>query len=126
MIKTYRHDELWPEVGPSGIQITNYKTGIFSIISVLSGYETGEKDKIHRQLCLFLPVVYLTKKKVEKFLFCNLYFVICTPLGTALSYGVRKRTAVSPPEMLDFFPPFFEFQNFPCRRIYFRTGFSVL
>ena len=30
------------------LQITNYKTGIFSI-SVLSGTKQGEKDKIHAE-----------------------------------------------------------------------------
>ena len=59
------------KVGPSGVQITNYKTGFFSI-SVLSGYKTGEKDKIRREFCLFLPVLYLTKTKIEKFLIYNL------------------------------------------------------
>ena len=45
--------KMYIKIGPSGVQITNYKTGIFSI-SVLSGYETGEKDKIRREFFLFL------------------------------------------------------------------------
>ena len=36
------------EVGPSGVQITNYKYKIhIFLISVLYRYKTGKKDKIH-------------------------------------------------------------------------------
>ena len=59
------------QVGPSGVQITNYKTAIFSI-SVLSGTKEGEKEKIRREFCLFHPLLYLSKQKSKKFLFCNL------------------------------------------------------
>ena len=40
------------KVGPSEVQITNYKTGILSI-SVLSGTKQGEKDKIHVEFAFF-------------------------------------------------------------------------
>ena len=66
---------------PSGVQITNYKTGIFSI-SVLSGTKQGEKDKIHAKFCLFHPVLYpgrsqwSTKYKIQNSCFVPLTWIL--------------------------------------------------
>ena len=46
-------------------------------------FETGEKDKIRWDFCLFLQFCTCTKPKSKKY--CGfLYFVICTPLGPTL------------------------------------------
>ena len=81
------------KVGPSGVQITNYKTGIFSI-SVLSGTEQGEQDKICVNFVFF--TLFCTwqnrNRKNSCFVICNLYST-----GADLRYGLIQHNYAAKP-----------------------------
>ena len=72
-----RRGNKYQKVGPSGVQITKTKVEKNPVL-VFVRYETGKKDRIRREFCLF-PVSYLTKTETGffstffDFRFCNLY-----------------------------------------------------